>query len=67
MASRKLTAKCYIEIDGEKVLWYEIDENRKVKWHLPKNIKSKEKMLNNISKQMSRYCSANPQSTLLST
>lgn len=66
MASRKLTAKAYIEINGANKLWYEIDEFGEVTWHLPKDIPEKEKMLKNIGRDMSRYAAAHPESGLWS-
>ena len=65
MASRKLKAINYIVIDGIKHLWYEVDQDRNVIWHLPPDIKEKKQMLKNIGERMSRYCSANPQATIL--
>lgn len=64
MASRKLTAKAYIEVDGKNILWYEIDEDGKVTWHLPKEEgkRYRDKMLKNIGEQMSRYAFAHPES-----
>ncbi|MGN0488385.1 MAG: hypothetical protein ACI4HO_03875 [Ruminococcus sp.] len=66
MADRKLTAKSYVKIDGKNVLWYDIDENGKVTWYLSKeeSEKIKEKMLKNISEQMSRYAYAHPETIL---
>ncbi|MGN1138122.1 MAG: hypothetical protein ACI4RM_01650 [Ruminococcus sp.] len=63
-ASRKLTAKAYIEVNGENVLWYEIDEDGKVTWYLPKEEgkKYRDQMLKNIGEQMSRYAYAHPES-----
>jgi hypothetical protein len=66
MASRKLTAKVFIDINGEKKLWYEIDEGGKVIWHLPKDIgkKLRDKMLDNIADNMSQYINVHPESAL---
>ena len=62
----KMTAKAYLEINGEKVLWYEVDEDRNVKWCLPKETSEpiKEKMLKNIGENMSRYIQNHPESAL---
>lgn len=64
MASRKLTAKTYIEVDGKTIPWYEIDEDGKVTWFLPKEEgrKYRDRMLKNIGEQMSRYAYAHPES-----
>ena len=60
MAKCKLRARAFIEINGEQKLWYEIDENGAVTWHLTKDTVRglKEKMLENIGTNMSRYYSA---------
>ncbi len=62
----KLTSQAYINIDGEDVLWYEIDEDGKVTWYLPENESEilEQKMLDNISRNMSRYIMSHPDSTL---
>lgn len=59
MARKALTAKVYIEIDGEKKLWYEVNRNGEVMWHLPQNITQpiKNKILNNIGEHMSEFYS----------
>lgn len=63
MARRNLTLKAYIKVDGKKILWYEIDEKGKVTWHLPKEEgkRYKEKMLKNVSEEMSRYAVEHPE------
>lgn len=62
----KMTAKVYINIDGENKLWYEIDENKNVTWYLPEDISARieEKMLKNIGDNMSRYIMNHPESAL---
>lgn len=65
MARGKMTAKAYININGKDVLWYEIDSDRNVTWHLPENIKEKQQMLKNMGEDMSRYYKSNPDSVLL--
>lgn len=59
MARKALTAKVYIDIDGEKKLWYEVNQNGEVTWYLPKDISEriKNKMLSNIGEHMSEYYS----------
>lgn len=59
MASKTLTAKAYIEIDGEKKLWYEVDATGDVTWFLPKDIckRVRQRMLVNIGNHMSEYYS----------
>ncbi|MBR1731504.1 MAG: hypothetical protein IJ725_03620 [Ruminococcus sp.] len=66
MKNQKLRARVHIEINGKPELWYEVDEEGSVVWHLPKDIGKglKTKMLNNISSSMSRYVSANKNSSL---
>lgn len=60
MAKCKLRARAFIEINGEQKLWYEIDENGAVTWHLTKEKarELKKKLLGNIGTNMSRYYSA---------
>lgn len=55
MARQKMTCKMYLTIDGEKVLWYEVDEDSNVTEYLPKEVTEpiKQKMLDNISKCIS--------------
>ena len=65
MARGKMTAKAYININGKSVLWYEIDSDGNVTWHLPENIKEKQQILKNIGENMSRYYKSNPDSVLL--
>ena len=57
MARKALTAKVYIDIDGEKKLWYEVNMVGEVTWFLPKDISAqiKKKILNNIGAHMSEY------------
>ena len=66
MARKKLRARVFIEINGEQKLWYEIDENGAVTWHLPKDTgkQIKNKILKNVGSNMSRYIIENPQSSL---
>ena len=65
MAKDEFKAEVYILIDGERHLWYEVDQDKNVVWHLPPDMNAKEKILENIGKRMSRYCMANPQATIL--
>ena len=62
----KMTAKAYIKINGENVLWYEVDEDRNVTWYLPPEVTEplKDKMLKNIGENMSRYIANHPESAL---
>lgn len=67
MAKRKkLSARGYIDINGEKVLWWEIPEGGKIKWFLPPEQTEaiKQAMLENIGRNMSRYAQAHPESAL---
>lgn len=61
---QKLRAEVYIKINGEDKLWYEISEDGKVIWHLPQNIKEKQLILQNISRNMSKYLMCHPESAL---
>lgn len=66
----KMTAKAHIKIDGEDVLWYDIDIDGNVNWYLPqekeKAVKeAKKKMLINMGNHMSRYLKSHPESFLL--
>lgn len=65
MAKNKFKAIAYILIDGERHLWYEVDQDKNVTWHLPQDIEAKQQMLKNIGERMSRYCMANPDATIL--
>ena len=62
----KMTAKAYININGENKLWYEVDEDRNVKWYLPPDITQKivDKAMENVGKNMSRYIQNHPESAL---
>lgn len=60
MARNKLKARAFIEINGENVLWYEVDAEKNVTWHLPKDIKQGKEILKNIGRDMSLYCSSHP-------
>ena len=64
--AKELTCKAYVEINGESVLWYEVDSDGKVTWHLPKeeSIKMKNMMLENIGRNMSDYINNHPEATL---
>ncbi len=66
MASKKLTLKAYIKVEGKDVLWYEIDENDNVTYYLPKEktqayVKA---MLKNTGERMSQYINNHPEATL---
>lgn len=59
MARKKLTCDVFIEIEGEQMLWYSVDEDGKATYYLPED-KSKaieQAMLKNIGEHMSRYYS----------
>lgn len=60
MARKKLTCEVYIEIEGEQLLWYSIDEDGKATYFLPedKGKAIEQAMLNNIGQRMSRYYSS---------
>jgi hypothetical protein len=64
--ANKLSCKAYIDIDGQKHLWYEVDIDGKVTWHLPKDISRqiKKRMLENIGRNMSDYINNHPEATL---
>lgn len=64
--AKELTCKAYIEIDGKTQLWYEVDEDGKVTWHLPKDVSKqiKNKMLDNVGDRMSDYINNHPEATL---
>ena len=57
MKRQKLKARVFVELNGESVLWYELDEEGAVTWRLPKEVggEIKAKMLKNIGGNMSRY------------
>lgn len=64
--AKELTCKAYIEIDGKTQLWYEVDADGKVTWHLPKDVSKqiKNKMLDNVGYRMSDYINNHPEATL---
>ena len=64
--AKELTFEAYIEIDGETKLWYEVDANGNVTWHLPKDVTKPlvDKMLDNTGHRMSDYINNHPEATL---
>lgn len=67
MARKKLTVKAYIDVDGETVPLFLIDENGEAKFFLPED-KRKEyetRMLKNIAEAEKRYVSAHQNSNLV--
>lgn len=64
--AKELTCKAYVEINGKAELWYEVDENGNVTWHLPKDVtqKLRDKMLENTGHRMSDYINNHPEATL---
>lgn len=62
----KMTAKVYININGENKLWYEIDEDQNVTWFLPEDITQQivDKAMKNVGNNMSRYISNHAESSL---
>ena len=64
--AKDLTFTAYVEIDGETKLWYEVDANGNVTWHLPKDVtqKLRDKMLENTGYRMSDYINNHPEATL---
>ncbi len=62
--SNKLKAEAYIKLEnGEEVLWYTIDENGEIVWHLPEE-KAKEykrRMMKRVGENMSLYLSNHPE------
>lgn len=64
--AKDLTFEAYIEIEGKTKLWYEVDMDGNVTWHLPKDISKqiKHRMLDNIGRNMSDYISNHPEATL---
>lgn len=64
--AKELTCKTYVEINGKKKLWYEVDTSGKVTWHLPKDVSEqlKNSMLDNVGHRMSDYINNHPEATL---
>lgn len=62
----KMTAKAYININGENKLWYEIDADKKVTWHLSQELSKQiiDKAMENVGESMSRYLQTHPESAL---
>lgn len=62
----KMTAKAYININGENKLWYEVDEDRNVTWYLPEEETKQivDKAMENVGRHMSRYIQNHPESAL---
>lgn len=68
MARAKLKAEAYIRLsETETVLWYTIDEDGNITWHLPKDKAAayKQAMLDSISRNMSLFLANHPESVLL--
>lgn len=59
MARKKLTSEVFVEIEGNQVLWYSVDEDGKATYYLPeeKSAAIEQAMLKNIEEHMSRYYS----------
>ena len=55
MARQAISSDVYIRIGGKDKLWYSVSEDGKITWHLPKDIKEKKQILNNISNSMCEY------------
>lgn len=66
MAGKKLKGRAFININGEDVLWYEMDEDGKVTWYLPKEVTDplQDKMMESVGRSMSRYLINHPESAL---
>ena len=65
--SNTLKAQAYIQIsETESVLWYEMDENGKVVWHLSEDEVKKYKlqMTARIGRTMDDYLMNHPEATL---
>ena len=64
--AKELTLKAYVKINGEAKLWYEVDTNGKIIWHLPKDVSEqlKNKILENVGYRMSDYINNHPEATL---
>lgn len=64
--AKSLTCKTYINIGGETKLWYEVDVDGNVTWHLPKELTEslRDKMLENVGHRMSDYINNHPEATL---
>lgn len=64
--AKELTCEAYVEINGETRLWYEVDANGNVTWHLPKDVTKNlvDKMLKNVGRNMSDYINIHPEATL---
>ena len=67
MASKKLKAEAFINLpNGDSVLWYTIDEDGSVTWHLPQNKADayKKAMLDRAGREFSLYIKNNPDSKI---
>ena len=53
--------RIHLPINGKYYLWYEVDEERNVKWYLPRDEaetqEAVQKMLENVGKHMSNFYS----------
>ena len=51
--------RIHLPINGKYYLWYEVDEERNVKWYLPRDEaeaqEAVQKMLENVGKHMSDF------------
>lgn len=51
--------RIHLPINGKYYLWYEVDEERNVKWYLPRDEavaqEAVQKMLENVGKHMSNF------------
>jgi len=64
--AKELTSKVYIDKNGESVLWYEVNSEGVVTWHLSEEETEeiKNRMLENIGRDMSDYINNHPEATL---
>ena len=64
--AKNLTCKTYIHIGDETKLWYEVDVDGNVTWHLPQDLTEslRDKMLENVGHRMSDYINNHPEATL---
>ena len=65
--AKQLKAEAYIRLSKtESVLWYTIDENGNITWHLPKDKAAayKQAMLESISENFSLYLANHPEASL---
>lgn len=66
--SKSLKAEAYIKLEnGKELLWYTIDENGGIVWHLPKEEAKeyKRRMMKRAGENMSLYLSNHPEAGML--